>query len=133
VLFADGGLAVSNSPMLAAPHEPHLHDGRLAVSYAVLFENIDDRQFVIELQHATVTVGRLEQPARCDVLGRELPAVRVDPGARWRIDCVIDFDPVAARLRELGDIDATLTIPVSLEGRVAPLRFSYRFRPEDAS
>lgn len=134
VLFAARGLAVSNSPMLATPREPHLRGGRLSVSYSVLFENVEDRQFVVELAHATVTVGPLERPARCAVLGRQLlPAFLVEPGARWRVDCIIDFDPVAARLRELGDTEATLTIPVSLDGREAPFRFPYRFRPEDAS
>ena len=132
-LYVARGCIASNSPMLVARRLPRFDGSLLSVTYSVIVENVGTEPYGIDLEHASVVVADARFPARCSVLGGAAAAFALEAHARWRIDCVIAFEPASVRLRERGDIEAELTIPVRLPDADELLAFTYLFRAEDAS
>jgi hypothetical protein len=132
-IFGRQSFAISNSPMLAAPREPRIDKGHVAIRYSFLIESFAAYPQSVALGGARASIAGRRPKVVCQVSGHAFEELLLEPGGRYRVDCDLGFTLGEVPLKAIGDAAARITIPMTLNGVSDETTFAYYFRREDAS
>lgn len=132
-IFGGPSFAISNSPMLVHPEQPRVDDGRVSATYSFLIESFAEYPQSAALGRAKLSIAGRQPKIVCSVAGHALEELILEARGRYRVDCAFGFTLTEVPLAKLGDATARISIPMTLNGAIAEIAFSYFFVREDAS